>query len=62
MQNMIKNKTRVIFPLYIYPGEAWICLVSLRKAYPNVPFIAIINPSSGSGDSKNDDYVKYVEI
>jgi len=49
--------TGLMIPLYIYPGKAWDTLISAKKAYPNVPIIAIINPNSGPGTSQDSTYV-----
>jgi len=49
--------TGLMIPLYIYPGQDWDALISVKKAYPNVPVIAIINPNSGPGASQDSAYV-----
>ena len=43
------SSTGVIVPLYVYPGTMWQGLIQAKHAYPSVPIIAIINPSSGPG-------------
>jgi len=50
--------TGVIIPLYIYPTDAsWSNIVSVKKANPTVPIIAVINPNSGPGISQDINYV-----
>ncbi len=51
--------TGVIVPLYSYPtSPVWQSLISDHNAYPSVPIIAIINPSSGPGTSPDPNYVQ----
>jgi hypothetical protein len=35
--------------LYEYPNADWNTVANLKKEYPNVPIIAVINPNSGPG-------------
>ncbi len=55
------NTTGVIVPLYSYPGAVWTSLIQQHQAYPSVPIIAIINPSSGSGGSSDPNYVSGIQ-
>ncbi|KAJ7595230.1 Spherulation-specific family 4-domain-containing protein [Mycena floridula] len=44
----------IIFPLFVYPGEgcsSWSALNSAISNNPSVPFIVVVNPNSGPGDS-----------
>ena len=43
----------LIVPLYAYPGPLWTQLIQAKEANPTVPVIAIINPDSGAGSSKD---------
>ena len=50
--------TGVIVPLYTYPtSSTWDSIVQTKGANPNVPIIAIINPSNGPGTSQDSNYV-----
>src|SRR5882672_4184561 len=43
-----------IVPLYTFPTDAsWADLVTARKAHPSVRVVAVVNPNSGPGASKN---------
>lgn len=53
--------TGVMVPLYVKPGTEWDNLVLEKNTYPVVPFVAIVNPSNGPGDSKNDDYYNGIQ-
>lgn len=47
-----------IVPLYTYPTDSsWSTIISVKDAHPNVPIVAIINPNSGPGSSKDINYV-----
>ena len=48
--------TGIIVPLYSYPGAGWATLVEAKTAHPHLPMIAIINPSSGPGLSRDSKY------
>ncbi len=58
----------LLVPLYVYPTTLdpntgvsyWQDLINAKKSYPNVPFEAIVNPSSGPGDSANSDYTTWM--
>ena len=56
--------TGIIIPLYIYPSwwttpGAWDWVVTAAQQYPSMPFVVVVNPSSGPGTSAtpNSDYV-----
>src|SRR5487761_880669 len=51
----------IIVPLYSYPGSVWTSLIQQHLAYPSVPIIAVINPSTGSGSASNPDYVSGIQ-
>jgi hypothetical protein len=49
----------VVIPLYTYPTDgSWTQVIQAKQAYPNVPFIAVINPNSGPGSSQDASYVQ----
>ncbi|HKU49215.1 MAG TPA: spherulation-specific family 4 protein, partial [Nitrososphaera sp.] len=48
--------TGVIVPLYIYPGEEWDELIEIKNNNTGVPMVAIVNPASGPGTSKDSAY------
>jgi hypothetical protein len=49
-------------PLYSYPGSDWDVVVQAKQAHPSVPIVAIINPSNGPGESRDQNYVSGVEM
>jgi hypothetical protein len=52
----------VVIPLYTYPTDGtWSQVIQAKQAYPNVPFIAIINPDSGPGPSQDANYVQGIK-
>lgn len=49
----------IVIPLYTYPTDGtWTQVMQAKQAYPNVPFIAIINPNSGPGSSQDPNFVQ----
>ena len=53
-------------PLYTYPCFTttqctWTAVIQARQAYPSVPILAVINPNSGPGTSKDPNYVQGVK-
>ncbi len=50
-------QTGIIVPLYQYPGADWDRLIAIKLNNTSVPIVAIVNPDSGVGASKNPDYV-----
>ena len=53
-------------PLYTYPCFTttqctWTNVIQARQAYPSVPLLAVINPNSGPGRSKDPDYVQGIK-
>jgi hypothetical protein len=51
-------KTKMIVPLYVYPGAAWDQIITGARS---VKTIAIINPNSGPASSPNSDYQTYMQ-
>ncbi|OLC25726.1 MAG: hypothetical protein AUH71_00590 [Thaumarchaeota archaeon 13_1_40CM_4_48_7] len=47
----------IIVPLYTYPGGTWDTVVKTKNNHPAVPIVAIVNPASGPGASKDSNYV-----
>ena len=48
------SPTGILVPLYSYPtDDTWEMMIKLKKTYPLVPTVAIINPSDGPGPSKD---------
>ncbi|HEV2389309.1 MAG TPA: spherulation-specific family 4 protein, partial [Nitrososphaerales archaeon] len=48
----------IMIPLYGYPTDgSWATVVQAKEAYPNVPFIAVINPGSGPGAAQDPNFV-----
>src|SRR5712691_12883907 len=50
-------------PLYTYPCFTtaqctWTTVIQARQAYPSVPLLAVINPNSGPGRSKDPNDVQ----
>lgn len=54
------STTGVLFSLYKYPGSYWDQMISYRNAHPDLPWIAVINPSSGPGSSPSSTFVNYI--
>jgi hypothetical protein len=53
----------IVVPLYTYPTDSsWSSLIKIKQSYPSVPIIAIINPDSGVGGSKDPNYVSGVKL
>ncbi len=47
-----------LVPLYTYPSDAsWSAIVTAKKAHPSVVVVAVFNPSSGPGSSKDSTFV-----
>jgi hypothetical protein len=52
----------IVIPLYTYPTDGtWNAVIQAKQAYPNVPFIAVINPNSGPGSSQDSNYVQGIK-
>ena len=56
------SNSGVVIPLYTYPTDgSWAATLQAKKAHPNVPIIAIINPSDGPGGASDSNYVQGVK-
>jgi len=55
------SSTGVFIPLYVYPGTAWQTVARIKKEHPSVPILAVINPDSGPGTSKDLNYVSGID-
>ena len=53
--------TGVIVPLYVYPGPLWDDLIEIKNDNTAVPIVAVINPDSGPGSSKDPNYVAAIQ-
>ena len=57
-------KTGVLVSLYMYPGSAgsvhWQKVIDKKYEHPSVPIVAIFNPSSGPGSSKDNNIASWV--
>ena len=55
------TKTGIYVPLYVYPGgngmSHWEAVIKSKIAHPSVPFVVVINPSSGVGTKQDNNYV-----
>src|SRR2546428_1589502 len=52
----------IVIPLYTYPTDgSWAETLQAKNAHPNVPIIAVINPSSGPGGSSDLKFVQGVK-
>lgn len=64
IQDLI-TKTGVLVPLYMYPGTTgsvhWQKVIDEKNKHPSVPMVAIINPFSGPGNTKDSNIVSWVE-
>ncbi len=58
-------KTGVMVALYMYPGSTgsahWQKVIDEKKEHPSVPIVAIFNPSSGPGSSKDSNIAYWVD-
>lgn len=55
------STTGIMIPLYTYPGSTWTSVAAIQQANPNVPIVAIVNPDSGPGSSKDPNYSAGIE-
>src|SRR2546425_616684 len=56
------SNSGIVIPLYTYPTDgSWAASLQAKNAHPNVPIIAIINPSDGPGGSSDSNYVQGVK-
>ena len=46
----------IMVPLYTYPGGTWDTVAQVKRAHSEVPIVAIVNPASGPGFSKDSNY------
>lgn len=52
----------IVIPLYTYPADGtWAAVIQAKQSYPNVPFIAVINPNSGPGSSLDSNYAQGIK-
>lgn len=54
--------SKLIIPLYSYPGSSWYSLIQTKQLYPSVDMVAVINPNSGPTASPISDYVNGVQV
>jgi Spherulation-specific family 4 len=55
------NSLGIVIPLYMSPGSNWTSVIQAKQSYSNVPFIAVINPSSGPGSAKDSTFATGIE-
>lgn len=56
--NAATTPTGIMIPLYSYPTDgSWAAVIQAKQAYPNVPFMAVINPGSGPGTTQDPNFV-----
>src|SRR5687767_1682309 len=51
----------IMVPLYTYPGGTWDTVIETKNDHPDVPVVAIVNPASGPGGSRDSNYVSGIE-
>jgi hypothetical protein len=56
----------LIIPLYIYPdsigSQAYQTIINIKKAHPNLPIIAVIDPTSiGAGTALDQNYATWIK-
>lgn len=60
-----KAATGLYVPLYVYPaGDGESCydrIIDTRLAHPSVPMVVALNPSSGPGRQKDENYVRAID-
>jgi len=64
--SLIFGNSGLAIPLYTYPCFTttqctWTTVIQAKLAYPSVPLLAVINPNSGPGSSKDPNYVQGVK-
>lgn len=60
--SILSGKAGIMIPLYIYPCAHWSRLKEMKIRYPSVPFLVIINPNNGPGDTTDSNYVSGVDL
>ncbi len=56
------NHLGIVVPLYAYPtSSTWSAVAQAKHAYPNVPFTAVVNPSSGPGTYQDPNFVQGIK-
>lgn len=54
--------TGTIVPLYTYPTHSsWPAVIAVKKKYPAVPMIAVVNPNNGPGTSVSATYASGIK-
>ncbi len=51
----------IMVPLYTYPGGTWERVIETKNDHPSVPIVAIVNPASGPGGSRDSNYVSGIK-
>jgi hypothetical protein len=51
----------IMVPLYTYPGGTWDTVAETKNDHPDVPIVAIVNPASGPGGSKDSNYASGID-
>jgi len=60
--NATTSPTGIMIPLYTYPTDGtWAAVIQAKRAHPDVPFAAIINPASGPGTSRDPSYAEGIK-
>jgi len=54
------SKVGLYIPLYMYPDANWLQVIEVKKEYPDLPIIAIINPDSGPGTAVDSTFTDYI--
>src|SRR2546425_13207460 len=49
------------YPCFTITQCTWTTVIQARHAYPSVPLLAVINPNSGPGSSKDSYYVQGIK-
>jgi ABC-type sugar transport system substrate-binding protein len=51
----------IMVPLYPYPNSTWDDLIEAKSLHPQVPVVAIVNPSSGPGWQQDSNFAAGIE-
>jgi len=51
----------IMVPLYTYPGSTWDTVIKTKNDHPGIPIMAIVNPASGPGGSRDSNYVSGIK-
>lgn len=51
----------IYFPLFDHPGPLWENMLIYRNAHPELPWVAIVDPSHGPGEQYDSNYARNIQ-